>query len=314
MNHLHRLAILLCIGSAPILCIILATPRAAAGTCSFTDPNCVEVGAENPGSSGTPGSNGSDGSNDASGSSGDSTPPPPSCWWIADSDQPADPQDPRLEGHEPGTVVFEWQVCSGSSMNGLDPTDSYVTGVTRVVPGASPTVPSPAVLAEQAAASFRLPDPTWGRFPAFTLKDGRPYTVVKTHMWFWTDPATWQTLSATARAGANWATVTATPEALVLVPGDGNGAVECASSGRAFDKTRDAYRSSWVPQPEPDGCDYVYQRSTWDYPGEVLTASLQIRWVLSWTGSGNTSGTLTSRVTSADSTFMVAELQAVVTG
>ncbi len=295
------------VGAAVLVCAgvsVMATPEASA--CSQIDPNCVSVGTESPGSPGSAGDNGS--SDGGSASSGDTG---PACWWTDEQGQPDESGDPRLEGNEPGSGVVQIYVCA--TPDGGSPAWS---GNRRFIPNGStpPADPSPGELAEQAAASFRLPDPTWGHFPAFTLKDGRPYTVVKTHMWFWTDPATWQTLSATAQAGANWATVTATPEALVLVPGDGNGAVECASSGRAFDKTQDAYRSSWVPQPEPDGCDYVYQRSTWDYPGEVLTASLQIRWVLSWTGSGDTSGTLTSRVTSADSTFMVAELQAVVTG
>lgn len=229
-------------------------------------------------------------------------------------DQPTDPADPRLGGHPVGSGVVEMQVCNVSDANGVAGVTPGPTGISRFVVNGVPADPSPATLAQQASDSFLLPSPVWGRFPAFTLADGRPYTVVKTHMWFWTDAASWKPLSARAQAGANWAQVTATPVALGLIPGDGAGEVWCAAPGRPFDPVRDAYPASWVPQPEPDGCDYTYPRSTRGYPAEMLTATLQIRWELAWSGSGGTSGTLTSRTTSTDSTFMVAEAQAVVAG
>lgn len=290
-----------------------AAPTAAA--CSVTDPNCVTVGTGSPGSPGSDGSSEDTGTH-SDGSGGEEKPPPPTCRWMAATTQPADREDPRLEGHKVEAGIVQDWVCVTYDLSGAA-VSFGPTGRTRFVENGEPpepAVPSPRVLAVQAAASFRLPDPVWGRFPAFMLQDGRPYTVVNTHMWFWTDSSEWHSFTATARAGANWATVTAKPVALQLVPGDGQGAVECASPGRPFDTARDAYSSSWVPQPEPDGCDYVYRKATSDYPNEMLTATLSIRWELSWTGSGGTSGTLTAKATSTDQTFMVAEAQAVVSG
>jgi hypothetical protein len=135
-------------------------------------------------------------------------------------------------------------------------------------------------------------------------------------MWFWSDAAAWKPLTATARAGANWARVTATPSTLTFTPGDGSAPVSCRGPGVVFDpdSSQFTYPGSWVPVAEPGGCDYTYRESSGDYPNEEVTATVAITWNLTWTGSGATSGTLTQRTTTTKESFVVAEMQSVVTG
>jgi hypothetical protein len=80
------------------------------------------------------------------------------------------------------------------------------------------------------------------------------------------------------------------------------------------DSSRYTYPGSWAPIAEPGGCDYVYQHASGQQPNEEVTATLAITWDLTWTGSGNTSGTLTQHTTTTTERFVVAELQSVVTG
>jgi hypothetical protein len=162
-------------------------------------------------------------------------------------------------------------------------------------------------LAREAAASFELPNPSASLSPYGRLDDGRPYTVVRSWVWFWTAWSTWRAFTARAAVGAVWARVTATPVRLSFAPGDGNAAVWCAGPGRAWIAGRDAQTAQ-----APGGCDYLYERTTAGVPGGEFTATFSITWQLSWTGSGNTSGTLTSRTTSSTARFAVVELQAVI--
>ncbi|HZC53154.1 MAG TPA: hypothetical protein VE441_11735 [Mycobacterium sp.] len=168
--------------------------------------------------------------------------------------------------------------------------------------------PSPATLAQRAADSMLLPDPRLGRYPAGTLKDGRPYTVVGAYTWYWTDASKWKSYTATASAGGNWATVTAAPVSLSFTPGDGNPAVSCAGPGSVW---RQGVDGPW--DPSPSGCQYRYPHSSIHEPNQEVTATYAIIWQLTWTGSGNTSGTLTAKTTQATATFAVAEVESVVT-
>ena len=69
---------------------------------------------------------------------------------------------------------------------------------------------------------------------------------------------------------------------------------------------------SWIPTPQPQGCDYQYTKSTYGYPNGELTATYTITWGVTWTGTNGTSGTLNPLATTANSIFAVAELQSVV--
>ena len=182
-------------------------------------------------------------------------------------------------------------------------------------PGNQPTTaaaraPTAAQLALAAYGRLRLPAPVPARYPAGTLRDGTPYTIVQTYMWFWSSPAMWKPLSKRVCAGALCATATAVPTSLAFDPGNGDQGVSCAGPGTPWVRPPGG---SWIPDPPPQGCDYRYTTSTFGDPNNELTATYTITWQVTWTGTNGTSGRLNQLTTTADSTFAVAELQSVVT-
>ena len=184
-------------------------------------------------------------------------------------------------------------------------------GCPAIAAGAAPPPPPTAAqLAQWAYGQLRPAAPAPARYPSGTLRDGRPYTIVNTHMWFSTSEASWQPLSKTVCVGALCATATAQPTSLSLDPGNGGQAVSCPGPGTAF--VRQSGRS-WVPGLQPQGCDYMYRNSTYGSPNGELTATYAITWTVTWTATNGTAGTLNPLTTAAGSTFAVAELQSVVT-
>jgi hypothetical protein len=169
--------------------------------------------------------------------------------------------------------------------------------------------PTAAELATAAYGQLRLPAPVPARYPSGTLRDGRPYTIVQTHMWFWSAPSVWKPLSKTVCAGALCATATARPSSLSFDPGNGDQPVSCDGPGTSWVRPAGG---SWVPVRQPQGCDYQYTRSTYGYPAGELTATYTITWGVTWTGTNGRSGTLNPLATRVNSTFAVAELQSVV--
>jgi hypothetical protein len=158
-----------------------------------------------------------------------------------------------------------------------------------------------------AAAALQLPSPTAHRSPEDHLPDGRPSTYVKLQTWFFVPAAQWKPLSLTARAGGVTATATATPTLLAFDPGDGAAPVSCVGPGRAWVFGQD--RNFDVA---PGGCSYAYQRSSYGYPGGMVTARYSITWAIRWTGTGGAAGVLPDVVTTSTAAFAVAEAQAVV--
>jgi hypothetical protein len=174
---------------------------------------------------------------------------------------------------------------------------------------AATSAPSAAELAQRAYGLLRLPAPAPGRYPAGVLTDGRPYTVVNTLMWFWTDRAAWRPVSKRVCAGALCGTATARPTGLSLDPGDGGPAVSCPGPGTAWVRPAGG---SWVPGAQPQGCAYRYVRSSFGYPGGQVSASYAITWDVAWSGTDGTRGVLDPLSTTSAARFAVAELQAVV--
>lgn len=174
-------------------------------------------------------------------------------------------------------------------------------------PLAGPTAVDPVQLARQALQTLVVPPPSPGRYPAGTLPDGRPYTVVRAPTWFWTNSTDWRPLTARADVGGVWAQVTVTPTRLSFSPGDGGAAASCPGPGTSWDPGFAAWTAS------PSGCDYSYARSSVDVPGGLLTARYGITWQVSWTSSTGASGQLPELTTTSTSTFAVVEEQTVVT-
>ncbi len=220
-----------------------------------------------------------------------------------------DPQPPKgidgggvWEGHTDG-AIYE---CSAP---GPGESEIGVVGLEFWFATPPPGLgPDPEQLAQQALSTLHIPTPAPGRYPAGTLKDGRPYTVVgPAYTWFWTDPARFQPLSATAAAGGVSSPVTVPPSALTFTPGDGAAAVSCAGPGVAWNQNAGPWAAS------PAGCDYQYPHSSIHDPNGEGTATYGIRWTITWTSNVGDNGTLPDLTTTATATFAVAEVESVVT-
>src|SRR5665213_4353013 len=206
-------------------------------------------------------------------------------------------------------VFYQWQTSKPPGT--LDEETCYPSGAVNLIytaPGQPlPNVaPTPGQLAQQALASLTLPNPTTGRGLASTLADGRPYSLVRASTWFWTDPGSYKTYSASASVAGVAATVTVTPGELTFTPGDGSAAVSCTGPGTAWTHSD----SPWVTSPTR--CDYSYPHSSYGDPGGELTATYGITWRVTWTGTGGVGGVLPDITTTSTSTFAIAEAEAVV--
>lgn len=168
----------------------------------------------------------------------------------------------------------------------------------------APLPPSPAQLAQRAAASFKFANPSGHRSPSEKLRyDGYSFSYVNQWLFYWTDPGTWTTKQATARTAGTWATVTAKPVSLTFDPGDGRSSVSCAGPGRAWTNADGNNR------PSGGACGYQYERVT----SSPIASTQTITWRITWRGSGGTSGTLPDRSTSTSGQLQVLQIQTVVT-
>jgi hypothetical protein len=167
--------------------------------------------------------------------------------------------------------------------------------------------PSPRTLALRALASLVLPKPSPGRYPAGTLQNGDPYTVVNAYTWYWTSSTSFRTQSATASAAGVSSTVTVTPTALTFTPGDGSSQVSCSGPGTAWQSGDGVWAAS------PSGCDFRYLHSSIHSANHEVTATYGINWKVTWNSNNGQNGTLPNQTTTATTTFAVAEAESVVT-
>jgi hypothetical protein len=293
---MHALTRRLLAPAAVLLTVFVATPAHADPVVTQDSGmgagggSSVAVGAESEGTSGGSGSS-SSGSGCHRGSEIVPCTSDLGTWsnvrqcYVRLADPPPDQSTPVWGGHTDGAIY----ICTPESWD-----LAYVFW--------SPTAPvSPEQLAQQALSTIRLPSPVIRRSPTEANSyNGTPYTWVGLWTWFWTDPDTWQTLSARASAGSVWAEATVTPRVLVITPGNGDAAVRCAGPGRAWTEADGNDAPS-------NGCGYVYRHVT----DGTLTATVTIEWAVTWTGSGGSGGTLPVMRTSATSTFSVMQIQIV---
>jgi hypothetical protein len=230
-------------------------------------------------------------------------------WWVQSlqcyarlmPEQP--PKDSPIWGGRADGAIY---LCTYYTDSGAFPGTNGFSFWSATAP-AGPAAVDPAALAERALRTLTIPAPTTGRYPAGTMRDGRPFTVVNAYTWFWTDAESFRALTARADAGGVWAQVTVTPTALRFAPGDGADAVSCPGPGVAWQP------GDGVWAPSPAGCHYRYPHSSIRQPDEQVTATYGISWSVTWTSSTGASGTLPDLTTSSNATFAVAEVQAVVT-
>jgi hypothetical protein len=198
--------------------------------------------------------------------------------------------------------------CSGGTPippPGVNPATwlaALIPACLAAVPGGPPPPPSPAVLAEEALATIYFPHPSGHRSPDETnLFQGYAFTWV--HLWtfWWTDPGTWRTLSATASLRGVTVTVTATPTSLSYDPGDGSPSVSCAGPGRPW------VDSDGYDPPSGGACGYQYRQVT----NGPITATQTLTWKVTWTGTGGSGGDLQEISTSTSGQLQVLQIQVV---
>lgn len=230
------------------------------------------------------------------------------AWWVQSMQcyasllaQQPPKEDPVWAGHTDGAIYLCTFYSGGLAFPG---TNGFMFW--SATPPAGPAAVNPLQLARQALQTLTVPAPTMGRYPAGTMQDGRPFTVVGAYTWFWTDPNGFRALSARADAGGVWAQVTVTPTSLTFTPGDGAATVSCPGPGVAWQHGDGVWAAS------PAGCDYRYPHSSIHQPGGQVTAIYGIEWSVTWTSSTGAGGTLPGLTTTASETFAVAELESVV--
>jgi hypothetical protein len=222
------------------------------------------------------------------------------CYASVLAEQP--PRDsPVWGGHTDGAVYLCTFFSNSRSIAG---TNGF-TFWSAAAP-ATPAAVDPAQLARQALRTLTVPSPAAGRYPAGTMQDGRPFTVVGAHTWYWTDPGSFRPLTARADAGGVWSQVTVTPTALTFDPGDGAAAVSCRGPGVAWRQGDGVWGAS------PAGCDYRYPHSSIHQPSGEVTATYGIDWSVTWTSSIGAGGALPGLTTTSRESFAVAEVESVV--
>lgn len=155
----------------------------------------------------------------------------------------------------------------------------------------------------------QLADFSWGVLPVPLVGTAPPSQrgVVNVPMWWWVSPRTWRTLSVSAWIptvrGPLVVTVTAAPKALIVDPGDprarNSGRFTCEGPGASWDATDgDAATSD---------CMHTYRHSV-----PRSTATVSIRWSISWKSNWRKGGKLPSVHTTRKIPVAVQEIQALV--
>ena len=202
-------------------------------------------------------------------------------------------QADALDGLEVGSIA----VLTPQQMNGLN---------RLLATDGCPAIVTAASLAEQAYERIVLPHPSGHRSPSEAQRyNGYPFTYVGLWTYYWTDPATWRPLTATASAAGLSATVTATPSSLFFDPGDGSGSQSCAGPGRPWAE------SDGNSAPSDGACGYRYSRVTGPGYGHPITSTQTISWKITWTGTGNSGGEIAGLSTSTSGQLNVLQIKTV---
>ena len=287
-----------------VLIVVIFAPgpgrRAGAdpgGGCNIYIPNCT-VTVDPPGDPGGGGGQGGGGGGSTSG-------PTDNLCHNTNPKQGCNPCPANgASAPDPGAcAAFNQNLfCSQLNPQGVSPADWQAELRMFGCVGNAYTPVNPAVLAQEALATIVFPHPSGHRSPPETLRyQALPFTYVNLWTFFWTDPATWKTLSATATLRGVSATVSAQPVELDYDPGDGGKAVACGGPGRAW-------TSADGNAPPSDGaCAYQYKSVTAD----PITSTQTIVWTITWTGTGNSAGELPSLSTSTSGQLRVLQVQVV---
>jgi hypothetical protein len=284
--------------------LALRLPAAAeggpgSGHCLPTDPSCTVI-ITDPGDPGGPGSGSpttgnSDGPTAPADNDCHNTDPTQGCNPCPnDGSTPKDPGACAAFGHN----LF----CSQLSPTGYDAAAWQQVLQLYNCAANTFTPVNPAVLAQEALATIHFPKPSGDRSPRQTLSyQGYPFTYVNLWTYYWTDPAWWHALSATASLRGVSATVMAKPVELDFDPGDGGSPVSCAGPGRPWVK------ADGNAPPAGGACAYQYVKVS----SGPITSRQTIVWQITWTGTGGTGDELPSLSTSTPGQLQVLQVQTV---
>jgi hypothetical protein len=161
---------------------------------------------------------------------------------------------------------------------------------------AAPPPPPPVVVARQAANKLTLVTPKIGANPSPAGEQ-----LVSLPTWLWLQAGSWEPQSATAAVPGVSVTATATPTKVTWSMGDGE-TVECEGPGTVFPAGGD-------PRATSPTCGHTYTQSSAGRPGSAFRVSATVSWSITWFGGGE-QGELPAMETTADTTFQVAESQA----
>lgn len=162
-----------------------------------------------------------------------------------------------------------------------------------------PQAPAPGELAQRGYALLTPPKPVVMTAPP----RGRP-GLVGLPQWVWLPRSQWQPVKKRMTAGDVWAEITASPQHITVVPGDGRPGVRCPGPGTPYDKGRAA-------NAQRTDCSVTYERSSAGRPNSAYSVTVTVLWDATWVGSGGTGGALPAIPVSTTFPLRIAEGQSV---
>ncbi|WP_239141515.1 hypothetical protein [Actinoplanes campanulatus] len=152
-------------------------------------------------------------------------------------------------------------------------------------------------LTQRAVDSLEIPTPAIAANPKFTATQ-----FVHVPVWWWVDPGSWQTQTASASAGGLTITARAVPQQIRWDPGDGSASRVCGP-GIPWKPSADMNAAS------PD-CGHTYTNSS---GAGTFTVRAAATWAISWSGGGF-SGTEPAVTTATTADVTVKEQRGVISG
>lgn len=209
----------------------------------------------------------------------------PGCEWQTVTDG-SDVKVYDIDG-TPYTMTGRWRQywCPGIGVVAVD--DNFILPL----PGVDPRQ-----LASDALASVAIGTASIGTSPS---ANGRLYVQVPT--WLWLDPGWWHPYEATARAGAVWSTVRATPVEVVWSLGDGHTMV-CRGPGTEWRAALPESASS---------CTYTYRTSSAGRSGGTFRLQATVTFAVAWSSNAAAGGVLPAITRTSTLDVEVGEIQAI---
>jgi hypothetical protein len=168
------------------------------------------------------------------------------------------------------------------------------------VPDEAVAAADPAVVAQSAVATLRLPKPTIRFKPAPPAPQ-----FVNLPTWLWLAPGSWAPRAATASVPGLAVTATAKPIRVLWSTGDG-AQVTCTGPGTPW-------RAGMDPAAASPTCGHTYRQPSVGRSGGVFAVRATVTWQVAWAGGGQT-GAVPQLSTTSTAQIVVREAPAVNSG